>query len=171
MSNVYKFGFTLLELVIAMAVFGILTTVAVVDFQKGSRNDAARQGARLAEAVLRRAQTMTLSGTITGGSFPAGGYGVRFDSAAPTQVTLFADASGNFNYNAGEELTNGTVTLPSKVTFSGATLNVVFSPPEGRVYFNGLSSPDTRSVIFQAGGAALTKQVVIYRLTGLVRVE
>lgn len=167
-----KNGFTLLELMLWMTIFGIMAAVTVVNFRGAARSDAVRQAARVTESALRRAQTMTLTGAATGGNFPPGGYGVRFDPGAPGALVLFADWSGNFNYDAGEELAGGAITLPAPANFSvPGALNAVFSPPEGRVYFNGLASPDTAAITLGAPDAAFTKRVVIFRLSGLVRVE
>lgn len=164
-------GFTLVELLIWMAVFGLLSVVSVANFRAGARNDTVRQAAAQAAGELRLAQTLTLSGAVrVGAGFPAGGWGVRFDPGEPGRAVLFADADADFNYDAGEE--SETVFFPAKAAFLLADpLSVVFSPPEGAVYFNGATAPDSKAIVFQTAGAGLTKTVTVYRVSGQVRVE
>jgi hypothetical protein len=107
---------------------------------------------------------------VSGAGFPVGGWGAWFNAAEPTKIILFADADGDFNYDASEE--KETVNLPAKASFSlTESLSIVFAPPEGTVYFNGAIGPDSKSITFQTPAAALTKTVTVYRLTGQVRVE
>lgn len=166
-------GFTLLELILSIGILGILIGATISNFHGGARNEAVRQSAMLSAGLLRQAQTMTLTGTRPdGSSFPTGGYGVRFDTASPTVLTLFADNNGNFNYDGGEEIAAERLTLPAGASFNlGASLNVVFSPPEANVYFNGAAGPDTMAIPFQASGTSLSRTVTIYRLSGQVRVQ
>ncbi|MEK7125305.1 MAG: type II secretion system protein [Patescibacteria group bacterium] len=168
-----KKGMTLLDLIIWMSIFGMLTTSMIASFRDGNRGDGVRQSARLAESLLRRAQTMTLSGTVLlNGDYPNGGYGVRFDTGQSRNLILFGDVNGNFKYDAGEEIAGSDVLLPINTAFSlGASLDVVFSPPDGDVYFNGLAAPDTTVVSFVGTGTSITKAITVFRLSGQVRVE
>lgn len=164
---------TLLDLIIWMSIFGLLTTTMISSFREGNRGDGVRQAARLGESLLRRAQTMTLTGTVlANGDYPNGGYGVHFDVSANRQLVLFGDTNGNFTYDGGEEITGNDVLLPVNTAFSlGANLDVVFSPPDGDVYFSGLAAPDTKVISFVGTGTPVAKNITVYRLSGQVRVE
>lgn len=166
-------GMTLLDLIIWMSIFGLLTTTMVASFREGGRGDTVRQSARLAESLLRRAQTMALTGTVLmSGDYPDGGYGVHFAISAPRLLVLFGDANGNFRYDGGEEIAGNDVLLPLNTEFSlGGNLDVVFSPPDGNAYFNGLAAPDTAVISFIGTGTPITKNITIFRLSGQVRVE
>ncbi len=164
---------TLLDLIIWMGIFSLLTGTMVASFRAGGRGDGVRQAARLGESLLRRAQTMTLSGTVLpGGDYPDGGYGVRFDTSQNRRLVLFGDVNGNFRYDGGEEIAGNDVLLPINTAFSLAgNLDVVFSPPDGDVYFSGLAAPDTKVIPFVGTGTDITKAITIFRLSGQVRVE
>ncbi len=165
-------GATLFELILSLAILGVLIGISLANFQSGGKNESARLAARLAESTLRQAQTMTLTGAVLAGAVPSGGYGVRFDTVMPTVLLLFADNNGNHVYNPGEEAALEPVALPKNASFSlGASLDVVFSPPEGAVFFNGASAPDTQTITFTVKDSSATKEVVIYRLSGQVRVQ
>ncbi|MBI2636904.1 MAG: type II secretion system protein [Parcubacteria group bacterium] len=164
-------GFTLIDLIVSIGIFALVATSVAVNFNAGARNDSVRQAANIAAGVLRRAQSMTLSGaTLSDGTFPRGGYGVRFDASAPSTLTLFADKDGNFNYTDGtEELED--VALPKENAFSGGTLNVVFGSPDADVYFNGVATESSKTISITAPQAGVTQSVIIYRLSGQVRVQ
>ena len=165
-------GATLIELIVTIGIMGILIGATITNFHGGGKNESVRLAARLGESILRQAQTMTLSGTLTNGSFPSGGYGVQFDTAAPTIIRLFADNNNSHVFDSGEEVVPERVTLPPNASFSlGATLDVVFSSPEGTVFFNGAAAPDTQAIPFAATGSPITKTVTIYRLSGQVRLQ
>ena len=67
-------GLTMIELIIWIGIFGLLTATLVANFRGGARNDAVRQAASLGEGLLRRAQTMTLAGAVlANGNYPNGG--------------------------------------------------------------------------------------------------
>ncbi len=166
-----RYGFTLIDLVVSIGIFALVATAVVVNFNAGSRNDSVRQAANIVAATLRRAQSMTLSGAeLSNGEFPKGGYGVRFDQGKPGEVTLFADIDGNFNYtDAAEALED--ITLPKENAAAGSTLNVVFSSPDGDVYFNGAATESSKTISITAPQADVAKSVIMYRLSGQVRVE
>lgn len=164
-------GFTLIDLIVSIGIFALIATAVMVNFNAGARNDSVRQAANIVAGTLRRAQSMTLSGAaLSDGTFPKGGYGVRFDETAPGVMTLFADTDGNFNYTgAGEELED--ISLPKENAASGGTLNVVFSAPDADAYFNGAATESSKTISITAPSAGITQSVIIYRLSGQVRVE
>lgn len=166
-------GLTMIELIIWIGIFGLLTGTMVSNFRGGARNDAVRLAAALGEGLLRRAQTMTLTGAVlANGDYPNGGYGVRFDSAQTGKLIFFADTNGNFKYDTGEEQANDGINLPANTAFALAgNLDIVFAPPSGDVYFNGLAAPGTVAIPFGSVGASVTKTITVFRLSGQVRVE
>jgi type II secretory pathway pseudopilin PulG len=166
-----KKGFTLVDLIIAMSIFSAMTLLVTVNFNSGTRNDSVRQTATIASVVLRKAQSQTLTGAVlSNGTFPIGGYGVRFDDTRPGEVTLFADIDGNLNYtDSSEDLE--TILFSKDAVFSVSTLNVLFSSPNADVYFNGLSTDPSKTITITAPDAHANRSVIIYRLSGQVRVE
>lgn len=166
-------GMTLLDLIIWMGIFSLLTGTMVASFREGNRGDGVRQAARLGESLLRRAQTMTLSGSVlTNGDYPDGGYGVHFDATQTRRLVLFGDVDGNFKYDGNEEISGNDVLLPVNTAFSLAgNLDVVFSPPDGDAYFDGLAAPDAKTISFTGTGTDITKNITVYRLSGQIRVQ
>ena len=137
MNNINKhlhFGFTLIDLMISIGIFGVITTMVMVNYRAGTRNDTVRQSASISASILKRAQTMTLTGALTAGAFPQGGYGVRFDEVDNNTMILFADIDGNFAYTLATDTVIESINLPGNAVFeanedAGSTgaLDVVFS--------------------------------------------
>ncbi|OJI07842.1 hypothetical protein BK004_00125 [bacterium CG10_46_32] len=171
MKILQKYGFTLIDLIISITIFALISTAVLINFNAGSRNDSVRQSANIVVQTLRRAQSMTLSGAeLSDGTFPVGGYGVRFDAAFPGSITLFADIDGNFDYTDASEILD-TIVLPKENVFSGATLNVLFSSPDADIYFNGATTESSKTLSITTPSAGVTQSVIMYRLSGQVRVE
>lgn len=178
LSNIKKIsGFTMIDLLIWLAIFGVLTGSMIANFRAGGRNDNVRSGAELLSSTLRSAQSKTLSGALAPNSdFPDGGWGVHFDSASPGEMIVFADGSipSNYIYNAGEEA-EAPIALPGGAQFSWAeqfpVLDVVFSPPDGKIYFNGQDALGKMTLTISQSGAGIQKQVEIFRLSGQIRAQ
>jgi len=165
-------GYSLIDLIVSIAIFGMIAGSVVINFRAGSRSDSVRQGAQVLASVLRRAQTSTLSGAeIAGGSFPQGGFGVRLDSADASTVLLFADSDGNGVYTDSGELLE-EVRLRGDAQFNVVgSLDVVFTPPDADVLFNGLATEASRQLNISAAGTDTTKAVIVYRVSGQIRVQ
>lgn len=166
-------GMTIIELIVSIAIFGILATTIISNFRSGERSSSVRQASRLTESLLRRAQTMTLTGSVLGnGDFPDGGYGVRFDKSQPGKIILFADKNRNYIYDTGESM-NEDILFPGGATFSlSENLDVVFSATDnGNALFNGVNTPGSKTISFTGINTTQTNTITIYRLSGQIRVE
>lgn len=165
-------GFTIVDLLISIAILGVLSTAVLANFRVGERSDSVRQSANMSLSFLRRAQTMTLSGSTlaSDGTFPQGGYGIRFDSSDTNTLVLFADKNADYIYNSGEEIES--IDLAKNTVFNASgNLDVLFSAPDGNVYFNGTATEASKTILFSSEGTGITKSVIIYRASGQIRTE
>lgn len=148
MINKAKSGFTIVDLLVAISIFVILTSLTIANFVTGKRRDALRQSGIVLVSLLQEAQTAALSGMTINGLTPTGGYGLHFDSAIPNQVIYFADTNGNEMYDQDTDLiVNGQsdkladdVVINSLMVGEDTLLmaDFVFKAPEGNRYLNGL---------------------------------
>lgn len=148
MATKSKPGFTILDLLVAIAIFVTLTSLTIANFVTGKRRDALRQSGIVLTSLLQEAQTAALSGMTINGVTPTGGYGIHFDSTLPRQVIYFADMNGNQIYDqsvdimvAGkaETLADDVVIDSLKVGEDSLLLaDFVFKAPDGNRYLNGL---------------------------------
>lgn len=132
-------GFTLLETIIAVAIFGILAATVFVGFRTANQIEKFRIDANLLATNVRQVQNRALSGISLGSAFPRGGYGatITLCPTAPCSYVLFADVNEDQRYFPVDDELLRTVTLSpytliSEVIVSEASINdvhVSFKPP------------------------------------------
>lgn len=140
-------GFTLVELLISLSIFAVITGVVLANFRVGAQGDELRISAQIVASAIRRSQTAALGGQLapvcsggiddkkiclhgdadcTGGScinvIPRG-YGIRFDTdgIANRRMTVFIDGNGNHLFDAGEQVNSESVSSGPSVVIDGVT--------------------------------------------------
>jgi len=166
-----KLGFTIIDLVVSMAIFVLITSAVVANFRVGQYGDSVRQSASISAGFLREAQTMSLQGAKEEGkSFPQGGYGVSFAISNPGEIVLFADYDGDYSFDEGEKIKSEI--LPKQATHGlSENLDIVFSWPNAEVRFNGVQGEVFKRINFVSPYSDKQGAIVIYRLSGQIRIE
>lgn len=161
-----KRGFTLIELMISISIFAIISGVVVANLRGGTLRNELGLGATNLVEVIREANNRTISGEVApvcvGGAdnnricptsgcsaggvctdiLPLGGFGVFLDQNNQTEYVLFADINSNFSYDVGEVIRRGRFITSGNVGISsfipaGPVLNITFRPPKPTGYING----------------------------------
>lgn len=141
----YPSGFTLIEMLVSLGIFAVITGVVIANFHGGNQGDELRAAVQLTASAVRHAQTSAIGSESvswcvgganngktclggTGGECPSGscvrdipkGYGVRFSSsgAEASMAISFADINGNGAFDAGEEMRRDRITVSSSVAVS-----------------------------------------------------
>lgn len=83
-------GFTLIEMLITLAIIGVVTAIAFSGQASFNRSLLLTDAAYTVAVSIRQAQSLGLSSRQFGGVTNAG-YGADFSSATPTSYTIFAD--------------------------------------------------------------------------------
>lgn len=156
-----NFGFTLIELIVVLAIMGVMLGLITVNFAatRADRNLTLAQNELVTN--LRKAQSYTLSSRMVAGN-QSGQYFIDvFDSGNPTQYSLqsiyniFATSTTptmltveTYQLPAGVFLASPTpVTIYRSViplTQTGPCAMVAFKTPFARIYLNGfISYPNT----------------------------
>lgn len=139
-------GFTLVELLISLSIFAVITGAVLANFRVGTQGDELRISAQIVASAIRRSQTAALGGQLaplcSGGiddkkNCPHGdadcggggscvnviprGYGIRFDTegAAHRRMTTFIDGNGNRLFDEGEQLHSESVSSGPSVIIDG----------------------------------------------------
>jgi len=129
-------GFTLIEMLISLGIFGVITGFVMANFRVGSQGDELRASSLLVAGVIRRAQTAALTGETTRfcrdesgndgqvcdddadcaagtciNDAPRGGYGVHFETTETGKRLMigFVDTNGNGVYDATERFRSDNV--------------------------------------------------------------
>ena len=148
-------AFTLVELVISLGIFVVITLLLISNFKIGDRRSALRMSAQEIASALRRAQNLSLTATpLPNGTIPSA-YGIRFSPDASSYF-LFADFSSPannvydtssdqvvVNYKLNNEVYISAVNVPqikngSCQDINPPDLDIAFTVPEAFVYFNGV---------------------------------
>ena len=160
-------AFTLIELIVVIAIIGIMLAIILPNYHK-MREDYAlfRASHRLAQD-LRRAQEMALS-TISHscpGSSKLKGYGIIFTINSDDSYSLQAMCDSNPNLIK-------SIYLEKEVKISGLTaspLNVFFYPPDPMVDFS--SGGDSVEITLSLRDGTGSPKHIIVNKAGLIYVQ
>lgn len=138
-------GFTLIEMLVVLAIIILLTGIVVFNVSTERQNSALLRSAQNLSLNLRRAQTYALTVKQFKTYGVPCGWGVHFNGADSTSYVIFADLALAADCSDRDfvRAVNGsedfeTVNLETGVTVSSLSNNlsdVVFSPPEPSVTF------------------------------------
>ncbi len=131
-------GFTMVELLISISIFILITAVVILNFSSGKYRDELTSAGSLVQSAVREAQTFTSAGsTAACPGLPVGtpqnGYGVYLDQpfgVAP-EVIIFADCESTVSYltySASDDALVRRVILPPRVTFTTLGVTCLSSP-------------------------------------------
>ncbi|MBI4121986.1 MAG: prepilin-type N-terminal cleavage/methylation domain-containing protein [Parcubacteria group bacterium] len=178
-------GFTLVELLVAIAIFGLLTAAVTANLRGSGPSRQLQEQSGNVVSLLRQAQVQAIAGQPFNGTVPVGGYGVHVAvcAAPPCEVSLFVDSNANFAMGASEVIE--TITLGSEVTIKAVSarassmlflrlpgkggLYFNFRPPAGGVCFDkNCSDGGTATITLGAHGTELERVISINQISGQI---
>jgi len=115
-------GFTLMELVVVMGIFIIITTILLVNHTKFNSDIVLQNITHNVALTVRQAQTygMSVKGYGTGVSTLFPGYGTYFNITLPREFYLFADSDGDKNMlNNPTDCVQGVEECSEKILLKG----------------------------------------------------
>ncbi|MEX2145039.1 MAG: type II secretion system protein [Candidatus Spechtbacterales bacterium] len=153
-------GFTLVELMVVLAVVSIISAIFLLNYRQGERNLAIQRSAQIVTQSITRAINNSLGGKEhngSGGTVSPGGYGIRFELDSDT-ITVFADCDADSSLDTGsgasscanapaegvpypeisfqQVLESGVeVSALSPCSGSPCALNILFVPPDPTTVF------------------------------------
>lgn len=183
-------GFTLIELIISIGIFVILTAMVISNFTSGKYHDELVDGTGVLQAAIREAQAFTNAGsTILCPStatpvVPVGGFGVYLDQplGQPATAIVFADCESThspFYYdpaaNPQYDAVVHAVALPANDMIEAASsptlpISIVFSSFEETVKVaTGSTSTAGPAIIKLAHQRSkYTQSITVNQVTGQV---
>ncbi len=124
-----KGGFTLIELIVVIAIIGFFSSFLLINFRSNQKESEVRQQALLVIDLIKRAQTMALSGQLVEGvsQVSYGAAAICISPGKPCWTLVVATANGaDWNTVSQSELSNN-VKLAGDIhffVFSGSRANL-----------------------------------------------
>lgn len=144
-------GVTVAELLIAIAILGILSGIVINSLVSFRKNQALQKDTELVVELLNQARNQTIS------TKNLSQYGVHFTS---TTVTIFTGPTYSNGATGNQVFTlNSTDTILS-ITLTGGGSDVIFNRLTGETSQNG-------TIVVSSPGITETKTVTIYK-TGVI---
>lgn len=161
-------GFTLLELLVAVAIIALVSTYVLVNYRATQNRVDVRLEAYRFAATVRQAQNYALGAYENNGAVPVGGWGVYIADSA--NYRLFAD-DGDHVFDAGDAVVEAKQ-LPDTVVFPATSQDheFVFLPPNPTTYLDGVNQGSVTITLQQADDASNTHTVTMNAF-GLVDVD
>lgn len=162
-NKLNKSGFTLVEMLVSVFIVSLMSGLFIANYKYSNYQAALTNTIQKTSSDMHLAQTYSLGAQEFSGSIP-NGWGVRFNTGAPTGYAIFADLNGNHTFDSGELLRN--IIFPANVmlasTNKGAVLDICFQPPDPITYFNGISNDAIPAVInLKENNSQRTRSIVI----------
>lgn len=135
-------GFTLVEVMVYVALVGIFSVILLTNLQGAQTNSSVLE--RASSAVIsdfRRAQLMTISGLTFQGN-PVCGYGIHYLDSGSYLIYAGGEAvcsTANRNYNASDFNIQTVKIIESNVKFKSSFSDVFFEPPDPKTYLDNSS--------------------------------
>lgn len=190
-------GFTLVELIVVIAIIGILMVIAVANFRGAEGRSNLRNEAESTAGIIRQAKNYAISqkrvedpDNLGNTIVPDGGYGVHYDLSENNKYIIFANVGSGTSgrYEEGDDIVveEGEM-LPNvyldKIMYNLASapegfIDILFIPPSGTasfiVYTTGTHPAqyeNTAELKLRHSENDGEETVTVYEATGAVEIE
>ncbi|HBI97146.1 MAG: General secretion pathway protein H [Candidatus Falkowbacteria bacterium GW2011_GWC2_38_22] len=187
MSNIKNnsSGFTLVELVVSVAIIAIISTMAVTNFKGHDKKTKVDLAAYKLASDIRKAQSFALSMKEDGGSVPLGGWGLflRDNPGNNDGFYFFKDTDGDHKRDNGEDygekilflndifMKNGEMKLDGTAKNS---LYISFEPPNPNTWLcdnSGVCTSGTEAILTLTNSDSTHERTIKINKFGLIDVE
>lgn len=159
----YYRAVTLIEMMVVIAIIGIITSVTIVSFQSGKSDFRLQAAQREVTATIKLAQGYALQGKTQGGVTPCW-YGFRFTSVERYEIFYKLPPScgiSNVGSMAEEYNLGNSVTLSFPDVSDLDDTEIYFTIPHANAYDKtGAAYSSSQNITFDFAGAA-TKTITI----------
>lgn len=166
-------GFTIFELLVVVAVIGIISTILVVNWRQGEKQYLLQRTAQKIVQDIRKAQDLALTSYRHQGQIPPN-YGVYFTTQGPTSYKIFTDDNDNNQYDSSDSDVE-TINLENGITISALSsepkLHLTFSLPDAFTIINPSTGSATITIKRTGLSCPQNCKNIIITNTGQVKIE
>jgi len=167
-------GFTLIELIVVMAIIVILTTLVLANYRDGQKRYALSQSAQQLASDLRRIQNMAMNGVGISAASGRRGYGIYINLANNDSYIIYADQNGNNTWQPSDELIEA-INLANNVKITGVSTpnekaDIYFESPDPTTYISNLGGSNNIIITLGMDSLANTETVTV-TLAGVIQVN
>lgn len=163
----YNSGVTLLELIVVISIFMILTAIGIFDYNKFKSSISTQNLADDIALSIRKAQNLAVGVSNVSNSYQ-NKYGVYFSKGDPTQFIIFTeDIPDNGQYDDGEAIETLIIKNGDKISAikddKGNDLNdvdIIFQRPNPEPVFN--NSISFCSIVVSNAKNDVSKTIMVY---------
>lgn len=178
MKEVNKQGFTMIELIVVIALMAMMITIFLINFRVATKTKSLDLAAEKLVSDLKEIQANALNAKEYGGAVPCG-WGIHYIDA--NTYIYYAggkpggleceDAGVNRNFQAGQDTAARTVDLQNsgEIEFSGAFSDIFFESPNPDTYINNDKSSGLLTVItLQLKSDATVQRIITITTAGKI---
>lgn len=172
--NIRYRGFTFVEVIVVIAIIGILSAITIVSFGPISKRTKLNASADEVSSAMNLAKGYALQGRMPEGFTSICGYGFKFTSTTQYQIFYYYhyDGSGNLDCSSRDSFTETAVdaqTLKIGTVLNspapGATATIYFSIPRATTVFFP-ANPNFN--IIYSGSSSIQKTITV-NTNGLIQ--
>lgn len=162
-------AFTLIELLAVIFIISFFSAFVVLNKGKSQATLTLEKTAFQIAQNIRRTEELAIAAQFFNGSYPVGGYGIRFEKGA-NSYTIFADVNQDGNYSSNELIED--VVLDNLITINdllpSSPAVAIFKAPDPTVVLPG--GTENISIKISATGIDLEKTILVNSL-GIIEIQ
>lgn len=146
-------GFTLIEVLVAIFIIGVLSVVILLNYRTGQAGALLTRAAASLETDLRKAQNLAIGSTDLNGTIPCG-FGIHYIDQRNYSIYagglggLATCQSADHNFQSGIDLVyQDTKIIEPAVVFKSVFSDIFFEPPDPATYINNSKSAGVTATI------------------------
>lgn len=153
-------AFTLIELLVVIFIIALFSSLVLFNKNKSQANLALERTAFQISQDIRRTEEMAIAAQFFNGSYPAGGYGIRF-AENENQYLIFADINQDGIYSEGELVESIVLENFVRVTelVPDSPAIAIFKAPDPDVILSGSGNSISIKISTTAGDSEKTISV------------
>lgn len=176
-------GFTIIELLVVLAIFALIISVSLANYNAGSRQSKLKMSLQNFSANIRLTQSYAMGSKdfadpISGQTIvPRGGWGIFLDKTSPSKYRIVTDLKDDHQFVSGVDGLYKTLNFDDNIVIDEIIENnspvdqavIFFQPPDPQTFINGSNSNNI--TIYLKDKVANTSSAVTVNFFGLIENE